>query len=97
VFSLLLYKCDTGLYRITKRRTTLLGQKDKAMQATWDLVITNEDKNNWYTNCVGGCGHQFASAKVIGVPVGNVFDNVIEYIAGTPKAKMCMDCHLTNK
>jgi hypothetical protein len=28
------------------------------------------------------------------VPVGNPFDGVVEYIAGTPKAKMCMQCHL---
>ena len=66
-------------------------------QSKWNLKVIDEDEKNWYTNCVGGCGHQFASAKIIGVPVGNPFDNVIEYIAGTPKAKMCMDCHLKDR
>jgi hypothetical protein len=64
------------------------------MQATWDLVITHEDQDNWYSNCVGGCGHEFASSKIIGVPVGNPLDGVIEYVSGTPKAKMCMSCHM---
>ena len=63
----------------------------------WDVIITDEDEKNWYTNCVGGCGHQFASSKIIGVPVGNPFNNVIEYIAGKPRAMMCMTCHLENK
>ena len=60
----------------------------------WELKVISEDENNWYTKCVGGCGHQFASSKIVGVPVGNPFDGVIEYIAGEPRAMMCMGCHL---
>jgi len=66
-------------------------------ESKWELKVINEDEKNWYTNCVGGCGHVFASSKIIGVPVGNPLDGVIEYVAGSPRAMMCMDCKLGGK